>query len=63
MKVIATKKGYFGKLREPGDEFDVPEKSKASWFNPVEAAKAAETEKQDDKPAKSKDDKKPESGK
>lgn len=50
MKVIANKKGYFGKLREPGDEFDVPEKSKATWFEPVK--------KQDDKPAE-----KPESGK
>ena len=36
MKVIATKPGYFGKLREPGDEFEVPEGSKASWFQPVE---------------------------
>lgn len=35
MKVIATKKGYHGKLREPGDEFDVPKGSKASWFEPV----------------------------
>ena len=36
MKVIATKQGYFGKLREPGDEFEVPEGSKSSWFDPVE---------------------------
>ena len=36
MKVIATKQGYFGKLRAVGDEFEVPEGSKASWFQPVE---------------------------
>lgn len=36
MKVIATKMGYFGRLREPGDEFDVPNDAKASWFEPVE---------------------------
>lgn len=47
MKVIATKKGYFGKLREPGDELDVPEKSKATWFEPVE--KPGKDKKQDDK--------------
>ena len=35
MKVIATKQGYFGKLRDVGDEFEVPEGSKASWFQPV----------------------------
>lgn len=38
MKVIASKQGYFGKLREPGDTFDVPDGSKASWFAPVDAA-------------------------
>lgn len=36
MKVIATKMGYFGKLREPGDEFEVPDGTKGSWFQPVE---------------------------
>jgi hypothetical protein len=36
MKVIATKQGYFGKLRAVGNEFEVPEGSKASWFQPVE---------------------------
>ena len=33
--MIATKTGYFGKLREPGETFEVPDKSKASWFSPV----------------------------
>jgi hypothetical protein len=36
MKVIATKLGYFGKLREPGDECEVPDGTKGSWFQPVE---------------------------
>ena len=36
MKVIAIKLGYFGKLREPGDEFEVPDGTKGSWFQPVE---------------------------
>lgn len=36
MKVIATKLGYFGKLREPGDEFEVSDGTKGSWFQPVE---------------------------
>ena len=36
MKVIATKQGYFGKLRQPGDEFEVPDGTKGSWFQPVE---------------------------
>lgn len=54
MQVIATKKGYFGKLREPGATFDVPDKSMASWFEPVEKPKAddkdkAEKPKADDK--------------
>ena len=35
MKVIATQAGYFGKLRQPGDEFDVPDGTKGSWFEPV----------------------------
>lgn len=38
MEVIATKTGYHGKLRAPGDRFDVPAGSKASWFVPVEQA-------------------------
>ena len=36
MKVIATKLGYFGRLRQPGDEFEVPDGTKGSWFQPVE---------------------------
>lgn len=37
MKVTATKPGYFGKLRQIGDEFDVPDGTKASWFAPAAA--------------------------
>lgn len=43
MKVIAIKQGYFGKLRNPGDEFEVPEGAKASWFEPVKQ-KVAESQ-------------------
>ena len=47
MKVIAIKAGYFGKLRAPGDEFDVPTGIKGSWFVPAEVkpakGKAAES--------------------
>jgi hypothetical protein len=37
MKVTATKPGYHGKLREPGDTFDVPAGSKATWYVPASA--------------------------
>lgn len=36
MKVIATAIGYYGKLREVGDEFEVEDGLEASWFEPVE---------------------------
>lgn len=48
MEVIALKEGYFGKLRMPGDEFDVPQGSKASWFVPVQTAISAPPASQDD---------------
>lgn len=51
MKVIATKQGYHGRLREPGDVFDVPEGSRASWFAPAD--KAADPDKAE-KPARRK---------
>ena len=36
MQVIATKVGFFGgSRRRVGDEFEVPEGTKASWFIPV----------------------------
>lgn len=35
MKVIATAKGYYGALIEPGQEFEVPEGTNGSWFEPV----------------------------
>lgn len=35
MKVEAIKPGYHGKLREPGEVFEVPDGSKASWYQPV----------------------------
>lgn len=54
MEVIATSKGYHGKLREIGDKFEVPNGSKASWFAPVEEKGKAK--------GKSKSDAKPEGG-
>jgi len=32
MRVIALKQGYFGKLREPGESFEVPDDAVATWF-------------------------------
>ena len=37
MRVIATAVGFFDNLRQKGDEFDVPEGAKGSWFKPVPA--------------------------
>ena len=54
MKVIATKFGYFGKLRQPGDEFEVPEGSKASWFQPVEQKANGKCGKKPEAPASEK---------
>lgn len=44
MKVRATATGYYGILRVPGTdsaEFDVPEGSTATWFEPVNKRKKA----------------------
>lgn len=39
MKATATAVGYFGFLRQPGDEFEVPDDTKpASWFKLEEKA-------------------------
>lgn len=38
MKVIATEKGYYGRLIEPGETFEVPDGEKATWFNPVDGS-------------------------
>lgn len=53
MRVRATAPGFYGILRipgEPNDEFDVPDGSKATWFEPVEPTKKSRTrdEKQSD---------------
>lgn len=39
MKVIATARGFFGRLREVDEEFEVPNGEKASWFTPVKNSK------------------------
>lgn len=40
MRVIAIAQGYGGKdkhaLREPGDQFEVPDGDTASWYEPIE---------------------------
>ena len=54
MKVIATKLGYFGKLREPGDEFEVPDGTKGSWFQPVEQKASGKGGKKPEAPASEK---------
>lgn len=43
MIVRATAKGTYpaGHLRQVGEEFEVPAKTKASWFEPVKTKKAA----------------------
>ena len=51
MKVIATKLGYFGKLRQPGDEFEVPDGTKGSWFQPVEQKASGKGGKKPEAPA------------
>ena len=38
MRVVALERGYHGQLREPGDEFDVPEGAKGRWFKAIEPA-------------------------
>ena len=45
MKVIATAPGFYGSYREVGDKFEVPDGAVASWFEPVEAPKAARNKK------------------
>jgi len=48
MQVIATKPGFYGKLRQASDKFDVPEGSKASWFGPAEVVAEAKAKKAKD---------------
>ena len=54
-EVIATKPGYLGKLREPGERFMVENDLEATWFEPAgkdkPAAKEPESKPGKDKPA------------
>jgi hypothetical protein len=46
MRVVAIKEGYDNiKLREVGEEFEMPEGAKGSWFVPVADAKKAKANK------------------
>lgn len=60
MKVIALKDGFYaGSLRQRGEQFDVADGAKASWFAPVEsqAAKAdAKAKAKEESKAKAKDE-------
>jgi len=52
MKVRATERGYFDQIREPGDEFEVPDDTKAAtWFEPVDKPVEKSTDKTKGKPA------------
>ena len=51
MRVIATEPGFFSYLRQEGDEFEVPEGSKASWFQPVEQKASGKGGKKPEAPA------------
>lgn len=44
MKVRATKNGFYGRYLSEGDVFEVPDGSKASWFEPLKLARKARTE-------------------
>lgn len=55
MLVKAIALGFFGCLRQPGDEFEVPDKdgkgkpAKATWFKPVDPkGKPADQQSQDE---------------
>lgn len=52
MEVVATKPGFFGKLRQVGEKLDVPSGEKASWFQPTKPAES----KPGRKPAEAKQD-------
>lgn len=47
MRVIAIAQGYGGKdkhaIREPGEQFEVPDGAKASWYEPVDEQDSAPT--------------------
>jgi hypothetical protein len=50
MKVIATDRGYWDQIREPGDEFEVPDDTKpAKWFETVDKPAKKPTKPKDDK--------------
>lgn len=48
MQVKAIKQGFFGAIREAGEEFEVPDGTKsASWFVPVKPEKPVKPPKPD----------------
>ena len=55
MKVVATAKGHFKRVRTVGEEFDVPNDMKGSWFTPVKT-KASKSPKKNEDDAKDGED-------
>lgn len=53
MLVRATQRGQYGHVREIGDEFEVPEGTKGSWFEPVERDEPAPERRGPGRPPKS----------
>lgn len=51
MRVKATKTGFYNdSLRDPGDEFEVPDGLKGSWFVPVAEFKTLPTKAEEKEP-------------
>lgn len=49
MRVRAVERGYYDMvLREPGAEFEVPDKLEASWFKSVEPVRSNDSEDRSD---------------
>ena len=45
MKVKATKKGFYGKLRKEGDEFEISNKKElGSWMEEIKQTKKSKSE-------------------
>lgn len=51
VEVVATAKGYYGAIREPGDKFEVPQGTTGSWFELVEAEGKPKATRKSAKPA------------
>ena len=57
MKVRATKPGFFGRYINEGEVFDVPDGSKASWFESIDKSGEGQKRTQGGKKQDGQDDK------